>query len=92
MKDFANMLDRPTGELRELLSLANALADKMMQNSFANSFSAQLELTANVLRANGMPQATINMALAARCGVPLEPIDCKSMYVQWTENEPKVEQ
>lgn len=92
MKDFIGTLNKSSAELAELISAARQAIEEQGRADYATSFAVQLEVTAKVLRSNGMPQSTVNMALAARCGIPFEPVDTKSMYVQWTEDEPKIAQ
>lgn len=45
----------------------------------------RLAALAQVLKANSMPQETINMVLAARCGLPMQKIDGKSPCFAWVD-------
>lgn len=51
----------------------------------------RLHSLAQVLKSNGMPQETINMVLAAKCGMPMQKVDGKSTYYRWTEDAEPVE-
>lgn len=53
--------------------------------------SHRLAAVAEVLRANNMPQETINMILAARCGLPMEKVDPRSLYFNWVDESKAVE-
>ncbi len=46
-----------------------------------------LAALAQVLKNNAMPQETINMVLAARCGLPMQKVDSKSPYFLWVDEE-----
>lgn len=51
----------------------------------------RLAAVAEVLRANRMPQETINMVLAARCGLPMAKVDPKSPCFVWVDESEAVE-
>lgn len=81
------------------LSDVNTLHRAMMEHSAmtqdvgeVKSFPVELAMIAAVLHEQNMPQTTINIVLAARCGLPMQKLDPRSMCVRWTEDDPSVEQ
>lgn len=56
-----------------------------MSSEIMHEEGRRLADVAQVLRNNGMPQETINMVLAARCGLPMQKIDGKSPCFAWVD-------
>lgn len=78
-------------EIEELIDSTMAMR-AAERDSFLSSFAGQLTLIVKILRTCNMPQETINMVLAARCGLPVQGIDLKSPCFRWVDDEPVVQQ